>query len=311
MRPRVVITHVAGQLANHLNLLAQFAALARELDLVVLDPSFGKYADAFESTRRSALCRYPVAPLPSPLRPPARARDKAFDWAVGLRDAVRFRQDLDPPPAWTRGLRTRVVEFGSPYVHMDAWTRADLPARALFVNGYLFRAKSLVAKHRPALVEFFRPIETHRRAAADATAAARGGQQGAALVGVHVRWGDYKTYRDGQFFYDLDVYKTLMRQARDALAPAPVRFLVCSADRIDAADFGDLPVGFGPGSSVGDLHALAGCDYVLGPPSSFSAWASFYGGPPLCHVHDPVRPLGRGDFEASPFPRTDWSEADA
>jgi hypothetical protein len=35
------------------------------------------------------------------------------------------------------------------------------------------------------------------------------------------------------------------------------------------------------GSAVEDLYSLARCDYLLGPPSTFSLWASFYGNVPL------------------------------
>ncbi len=309
-RPRIIITHKAGQLANHLNLFAQFIALARETGAVVLDPSFGKYASGFESTRHSLLCRYPARTIKLPTPISAGMRERAFRWAVSLRDAVRHRQDLTPPPRWTRGMQARVVEFGQPYVHMDDWTRADLPRRALLVNGYPFRARRLVEKHRPAIVDFFRPTARHRAAVDASVAAARGGTNDM-LIGVHIRWGDYATYRGGEFFYELPTYLRLMRQARDAFAPRPVRFLVCNAERMDMSDFDQLSIAFGPGSAVGDLYALAACDAILGPPSSYSAWASFYGGAPLNHVYDPAPPLRADGFEPSPHPRTDWSEAEA
>ena len=35
-----------------------------------------------------------------------------------------------------------------------------------------------------------------------------------------------------------------------------------------------------PGTALEDLHALAGCDYLIGPPSTFGAWASFHGDVP-------------------------------
>jgi len=32
---------------------------------------------------------------------------------------------------------------------------------------------------------------------------------------------------------------------------------------------------------VEDLYALAECDYIIGPPSTYTLWASFYGDTPL------------------------------
>ena len=42
-----------------------------------------------------------------------------------------------------------------------------------------------------------------------------------------------------------------------------------------------MSVGLGPGSVVGDLYALARCDYIMGPPSTYTQWASFYGNHPM------------------------------
>ena len=57
-----------------------------------------------------------------------------------------------------------------------------------------------------------------------------------------------------------------------------------------------LSVGFAPGVPVEDLYALAACDYVLGPVSSFTQWASFYGSKPLLHLRDSKDRIERGRF---------------
>ena len=49
-------------------------------------------------------------------------------------------------------------------------------------------------------------------------------------------------------------------------------------------EFPELTVGFGTDSPVSDVCALARCDYIIGPKSTFSQWASFYGGKPLLQV---------------------------
>jgi hypothetical protein len=36
---------------------------------------------------------------------------------------------------------------------------------------------------------------------------------------------------------------------------------------------------------MGDLYALAGCDWILGPLSTFSQWAAFFGNKPLLFLH--------------------------
>jgi hypothetical protein len=65
-----------------------------------------------------------------------------------------------------------------------------------------------------------------------------------------------------------------------------VGFFVCSDEPREAAEFPGLNVALGAGSAVGDVYALARCDYILGPKSTFTQWASFYGGKPLLQVGD-------------------------
>jgi hypothetical protein len=65
-----------------------------------------------------------------------------------------------------------------------------------------------------------------------------------------------------------------------------VAFLVCSDEPRSFGEFPGLTVGFGTDSPVSDIYALAQCDYILGPKSTFSQWASFYGEKPLFQVCD-------------------------
>jgi hypothetical protein len=77
-----------------------------------------------------------------------------------------------------------------------------------------------------------------------------------------------------------------MRDLADQFPGERVSFLVCSDEPRRQDEFPGLSVGFGPGSPMGDLYSLAKCDYILGPSSSYSQWASFYGNKPLYQFRD-------------------------
>jgi hypothetical protein len=72
-----------------------------------------------------------------------------------------------------------------------------------------------------------------------------------------------------------------MKFVADQMPAERVGFLVCSDEARNPAEFPGLNVRFAAASPVEDLYALAGCDYVMGPVSSFSQWSSFVGGTPL------------------------------
>jgi hypothetical protein len=50
---------------------------------------------------------------------------------------------------------------------------------------------------------------------------------------------------------------------------------------------------------MGDLHALARCDYIFGPQSTFTQWASFYGNKPLFLLKDTHDRLEPAKFRVS------------
>jgi hypothetical protein len=92
-----------------------------------------------------------------------------------------------------------------------------------------------------------------------------------------------------------------MRELAGQFPGRKVSFLICSDEPRNEAEFPGLSVGPGPGSAVGDLNALARCDYIMGPPSTYTQWASFYGNKPLLLLKDSQDRLERAKFRVSPL----------
>ena len=78
-----------------------------------------------------------------------------------------------------------------------------------------------------------------------------------------------------------------------------VSFLVASNEPRSASEFPGLSVGFSTGVPIEDMYALAECDYIMGPVSSFTQWASFYGNKPLRHLRERDMRLEREHFASS------------
>jgi hypothetical protein len=71
---------------------------------------------------------------------------------------------------------------------------------------------------------------------------------------------------------------------------------MCSNQKQDPTVFSSLAHFDPDGHLVVDMYSLAACDYIVGPPSTFSQWASFYGSVPLCIVRDAEHRLSLNDF---------------
>lgn len=73
-------------------------------------------------------------------------------------------------------------------------------------------------------------------------------------------------------------------------------FLVCSDEPIPAGAFDGFDVVSGPGHELHDLYALAACHRILGPPSTYTTWASYYGAVPRYTIYDPAQPFDAASF---------------
>lgn len=104
------------------------------------------------------------------------------------------------------------------------------------------------------------------------------------LVGVHLRKRDYINYRGGRYYFENDAYRSILSKTHQLFDSRnqKVQFLMCSDEPIPAEVVENFDwFGIDNASAFEDMAALSRCDYMIGPPSSFSNWAAFAGNVPL------------------------------
>lgn len=104
------------------------------------------------------------------------------------------------------------------------------------------------------------------------------------LIGIHLRRGDYKIWQEGKYYYDDQTYMHFIQQIRSIFNGQRVKFILCSDEPIDYTYFCEEDIYISTQDMIIDLYLLAKCDYLIGPPSTFSGWASFYANIPLCII---------------------------
>ncbi|QDV61233.1 alpha-1,2-fucosyltransferase [Crateriforma conspicua] len=283
----ILIGKRPGRLGNGLNLFAHFIAFSVQHDCPLANPAFFEYAHLFEGTYRSGLaCRFPAQPasmVPSPW-----VRNVAYR---GLHVVLASLND------------TGMVRWPLRIHSIDLTKDCDLESEDflrrvrdgnLIVRGYRFRCPNLVRRHINVIRDFFRPVEIYRRQIDASLQVARDGCD--VLIGTHIRQTDYQKFMNGDWFYPVARYHAWMRDLANQFPGRRVRFLVCSDGNLSAEDFPEVDVTINRGSPVVDMYSLAGCDYLIGPPSSFSGWASMYGDVPLRVLYPHDRHIGRHEF---------------
>jgi hypothetical protein len=273
-----------GRLANRMILFANFVALAEEQGHRLINFTFHSYSEFFEGTRGNIYCRYP--------RPERRS------WLDVVPGVAAFLRETRIPYHLTRAIAAINERF--PVFGGTAMTLHELPgqkitlldgpeyqekirpARVVFVYGWWLRTPRLVKKHADKIRAYFRPVEKFDHASRDAIEPLR--RTADIVVGVHIRQGDYRGWFNGRYFFPVARYAAWMREVAAQFPGRRVAFFVCSDEARSAGEFPGLTVGLGTDSPVSDIYALARCDYIFGTKSTFSQWASFYGGKPLLQV---------------------------
>jgi hypothetical protein len=265
----IVVCHKMGQLGNRLFLFAHMIAAAAERNSSVLFPGFADYAQYFSGPSIGIIPRYPAPTLRHVW--PRRVRELFYP--VGL-NALRLAKRGFLPGAYsfeTRWDVTRMVDIGEA-AFLDLISR-----RPVLCGGFFYRSPRLLQKHASLVRTYLAPSPEMATHALRIERNIRGvGERntGERIIGVHVRRRDYREFKRGIYFYGLDVYTAYMRRVSELLG-GQCRFVVCCEEALESSAFAEFKVALGPGDLLGDLFALSACDYIIGPPSTFSGWASF------------------------------------
>lgn len=121
-------------------------------------------------------------------------------------------------------------------------------------------------------------------------------------IGVHIRRGDYKTFFNGRYFFDDDTYIDYVRKTLSILGDRDVQMFVCSNDPHLNEEYykktlPDLEITFSHGNAAEDLCLLSECDYLIGPPSSYTLVAAMYGKAKICWMDKRNHTIAADDYK--------------
>ena len=188
---------------------------------------------------------------------------------------------------WVR-LAERVLQI------MFGFKTFKIPYLLTLASTWNYRDEKALARCEDNIREFFEPVKVGN--ARSVLSGIRRGDK--TLIGVHIRRQDYRAFLGGRYYYDDSVYRREMACVLEMMKGEirEAQFIVFSDETIDESHFEGLPCYFAHGSAVEDQWLMSQCDYLMGPPSTFSAWASFMGKVPLARMWSAEYGLKREDF---------------
>lgn len=120
-------------------------------------------------------------------------------------------------------------------------------------------------------------------------------------LGIHVRRGDYKTWLDGNYYYTDNDFIHIIKDFINLFFENTVEIVIVSNTKdIQQKQYTSSiasDIYFLAGNPGEDLYALSLCDYIIGPPSTFSLMASFYNDTFLYWILDKNKKLQTDSFK--------------
>lgn len=301
----VIINSQSSQLANRLWGFSSFIANSIEYGYPLVNLGFHKYKQYFEATSSNNFSKYPI----SVSRTGVPILDYLYSNVFKNWANITYRKFGRTPVLHKFYITTFAEDRTSTIFDLNrADFIKDAKSRKVLVQGWMFRDPANVRKHRDVLCKFFKPVEpyysTVEQEINDAKLSAD------ILIGVHIRRGDYATFLGGKWYYSDEQYAQMMQQLVDAYAALgkTCAFFICSNEAVDLSKYAGLTVLTKQRHFIVDLYALAKCDAIIGPPSTFSQWAAFYGQKPLTMILSGDQKMVIPKYSDSFLPEIDFPE---
>lgn len=262
-----------GQLGNRLHTHANALAWCMENNVNLINLSFKQYSHWFSKKDIKSVETF----MP---------RTSNFAYLLDYKFFWKFIDRLSRSDEWLRRLTKIIImekkdsEFLSEE-ELDQSFKSD--NRVLLVRAWDVRCPKALENRADEIRQRIQPGNREQAAIKCLIEDIR--QSHDILVGLHVRRNDYRTWAKGIHFHSWQNYREWLEEIDILLKKKYQKpgYLICSDESPPKAIFEELPTIIDERSAIIDLYALASCDYLLGPPSSFGTWASFYGKTPrLC-----------------------------
>lgn len=174
----------------------------------------------------------------------------------------------------------------------EALERKMLRHRHIVVSGWHARWYDLFLKYRDEITDLFTLDSQYTDPVKAKMQEAEQGSTGSIVrLGVHIRRGDYRIFHDGKYLYDDEVYQRHIRRFMMLHPGKAIHVYIATNDpEVKESSYQEQCPGAHVhclgGCSPEDLFMLSECDYLIGPPSTYSLVAAMYRDIPLYRMDE-------------------------
>jgi hypothetical protein len=280
----VIIKKVSGQLANKLHFLAHFVANSKAHSYLLIITCFPEFHALFAPVNKDEL---------KVIVTKKSIRSRIFNKVLNGIHLLTVKRKIKFPALVFHAIHESEINKVDYDTNSMEFVRL-VKTKIVLPEGWIYRDHYNFEQHQNLIRKFFSPLPIFRVAIDHEIQLAR--QMGDIVIGVHIRRGDYADFNGGLWFYSNSIYKNKMEEVAKLFAGQQCVFIICSNEEINKEDFEGFKTVIKERPAIVDLYLLAECDYLLGPPSTYTEWASFYKNVPMCYIDTPDKEITLASF---------------
>jgi len=159
--------------------------------------------------------------------------------------------------------------------------------RCLLVGGWYFRDHDLTKKYQDYFISKYSLKEEYYKNNLLLNKINKLKESDKIVVGIHIRRGDYKYWMEGKYYFDDNVYLNYMKKIKEEIKikyKKECGFIIFSNEDISIPE--NEYTHISKNEWYIDHMLMSKCDFLLGPVSTFTMWASYIGKVKFFHIND-------------------------
>jgi hypothetical protein len=253
-----------GQMANRIILISHFAATSLDTGVRVKIYNFNEYKDLFDLSYLNKLDKISIGKIP---------------WINKIIISLIYR--------FLKKYK-KIAFINLHEINEDHNVEFDIydfvinnRGKLIIPEGWGFRNHEGIKRHANKIRAIFSPNETTLKMISQYKQ-----KKSDILIAMHLRRGDYKEYLNGKYYYSFDEYLSLLKHIENLFTDFNHKIIIFSNEKTPSEIGLRKNVVIGPGQAINDFFLMSQCNYIIGPPSTFSLVASFLGQNKFYHVID-------------------------
>jgi hypothetical protein len=277
----IVFFYNSGRLGNRLFMASYLISLGIVAKRKVLNLSFNEYTVYFEGTKKNPTCLYPKKSTTNFLLFNRTIINSLLYRLYKLTKKFSFLTKLNITHIYTLPFDIKKDNVDATIIGKEI---KKIKALIIFYDSpWHWYDSTNYLEYETELNKYFKIHKTIRLPIEKSILELREKKQ--PIIALHIRQGDYKNWAGGAHFYTNEQYANFINEFSKTLDITPI-FIIFSDGTIDASHFKNFSTIISEGTDIEDIYKMSLCDYIIGPPSTYSAWASMSGKVPLYRISD-------------------------